>query len=102
MSHLVPIAFKVVVEGELCASWDVLDSKQTNCQLVICHRPLLCLAVWVTRMVDEASQVALQVVRRQPNIALSGARHYLMLMHFPRLEGGCTSPGLRGDALPPA
>ena len=65
MAHLVTIALKVVVEGELSASWDVLDSKQPNGQLVICYCPLFCFAVWVTGMVDEASQVALQVLECQ-------------------------------------
>lgn len=60
--HLIPIALKVVVKGQLNAGRDVLERIKADSQLAA-HNPLLRLAVGVAGMVDEASQCSLQPQR---------------------------------------
>ena len=51
--HLITIALKVVVEGELHAGRDVLGRKEADGQLTT-HHPLLRLTVGPAGVVDEA------------------------------------------------
>lgn len=48
---------KLVVKGEFFVLFDVLKGEDTNADLVQ-DRPFSCLAVWVTRVVDEPGDVA--------------------------------------------
>lgn len=58
-AHLVSVALKIVVKGQLFASSHVFEGIQANCQLAM-HDPLLRLAVWVAGVVDETAQSTLQ------------------------------------------
>ena len=62
-AHLVPVALKVVVKGQLLARRHVPDRKQPDGQLAV-HQPLLGLAVGVARVVDEPAQPALRPAGR--------------------------------------
>ncbi len=53
--HLVSVALKVVVKGQLCIGRNVLCGKQANGQFTV-HQPLLCLTVGITGVVDEPAQ----------------------------------------------
>ena len=56
-SLFVAATIQIVIEGELSSGGDVVDREQTDASGAVYH-PLLCLAVGLTRVVHEPSQIA--------------------------------------------
>lgn len=72
LHRLVSIALKVVIKRELLSKCNVLQGEQPNGKFPL-DKPLLGLAVWLTRVIDEAGDVALHrsEVRRESAVPQS-------------------------------